>query len=107
VSINGFDSENRLQSREIKEHILIMPELVRGLGLTAPFDEFSYAMAQVTPLPASTPDEVAFLTGRAISKEEEAQEAVEIRSEHIQVADGLRLLEETIDLGIPDVITQV
>ncbi|CAM1510170.1 Fc.00g005050.m01.CDS01 [Cosmosporella sp. VM-42] len=87
-------------------YVPYLPESAYDVGLTLPFDEEAYELARTTPLPASDPMEHLYLQEAMTPMME--YESVEGRFEPapLQLENGVAVLEESVELRVPDVITQ-
>ncbi|RYP58104.1 hypothetical protein DL769_009108 [Monosporascus sp. CRB-8-3] len=59
-----------------------------------------------TPLPSSTPSEDAFFRGHPTPMMEEELEEGQFHETPLAVDHGVAVLEESVELGVPDVVTQ-
>jgi hypothetical protein len=71
-----------------------------------PFSTLTHMRACLTPLPASTPHEDAFFHEQPTRMEEEEMEEQRFYEEPLELADGVAVLEESVEMHVPDVITQ-
>lgn len=62
--------------------------------------------ARLAPLPLATTDENAFLHGHPTTMMEEEQEEGRFHETPLVVEHGVAVLEESVQLGVPDIITQ-
>jgi hypothetical protein len=75
--------------------------------LFLPFNKAVYARACSTPLPSPTPDEDAFVYNKPTLMMEEEMEEGRFHEDPLDVADGVAMMEESVGLGVPDVMKQV
>jgi hypothetical protein len=78
-----------------------MPEAAYDVGLTLPFNREVYELARMTPLEP-----------RGESRNEEVDNAadqgvIEEDALPVHVDNGVAMMEESLELGVPDVVTQV
>lgn len=91
-SKSASDRINQSSSTEPHAVTPYLPESEYDVGLTLPFNPVMYELACMTPLePRGTPN---------------AGPRVEEESEPVQVDHGIAMMEESLELGVPDVITQ-
>ena len=76
------------------------------VGLTLPFDEVSFATACSTPLGNSDPEEESYFEHKSPMMQHEEEEG-KFMPQPLEVEDGVAVLEESVQLGVPDVVTQV
>ncbi|KAK6209090.1 hypothetical protein LQW54_006690 [Pestalotiopsis sp. IQ-011] len=69
-------------------------------------DEVILNHASDTPLPAPTPHEETFLRESLTLMEEQEIEEGRFHNTPLEVADGVAILEESVEMHVPDVITQ-
>lgn len=70
------------------------------------FNKAVFAQACVTPLPPPTPLEDAFFHKLTQMEAEEMDEGY-FQERPLEVADGIAVLEESVDIHIPDIVTQI
>jgi hypothetical protein len=76
------------------------------VGLFLPFNEAVFTRATLTALPSPTTAEDASLRcGPAPMMEEEINEG-RFHKEPLDVGNGVAVLEESVGLGVPDVVAQ-
>lgn len=75
----------------------------RILGEDLPLDLFRACLA---PLPRSTPEEDAFFQGHPTAMMEEELEEGRFHETPLDVEYGIAVLEESVEAGVPDVVTQ-
>ena len=79
-----------------------MPESEYDVGLTLRFNEQVYELARMTPLePRGELGNEQLDNGAALGATEE-EESLPVHVDH-----GVAMMEESLELGVPDVVTQV
>ena len=109
--ISSVPSSNRLdrlaQSGSYLENIPYLDEREYDVGLTLPFDEASFTAACDTPLIAPDAEEESYFFDHKSPMMQNEEEEGRFRPEPLEVEDGLAVLEESVELGVPDVVKQV
>jgi hypothetical protein len=77
------------------------------VGLFLRFNKTAFVHACVTPLPPSTPREDAFFHEQPTQMEEQEMDERRFHGEPLEVADGIAVLEESVEMHVPDVMTQI
>lgn len=77
------------------------------VGLTLPFNEVSFDAACKTPLGAPDRDEELYLEGPMTPTTKPRGQQEKFTPGPLQVDHGIAMLEESVESGVPDVITQV
>jgi hypothetical protein len=84
-----------------------MPEDAYDVGLTLPLNGSRYERARLTRLPPPNLEEVVFFAEHPTSMMAYEEEEGEFLPEPLQVDRGVAVLEESVELGEADLITQV
>ena len=87
-------------------HVPYLPESAYDVGLTLPFDADAYELARTTPLAAPDPMEYLYLQEAPTAMMEYETEEGRFAPAPLQVENGVAVMEESVELGVPDVITQ-
>ncbi|KAF7543626.1 hypothetical protein G7046_g9963 [Stylonectria norvegica] len=87
-------------------HIPYLPESAYDVGLTLPFDADAYEIARTTPLGPPDSMEETYLHGIVTPMMEYEEEERFFTPAPLKVDHGVAVLEESMELGVPDVITQ-
>lgn len=107
-SLPSSNTLNRLaQSGSYLEDIPYLDECDYDVGLTLPFDIRSFATACATPLSAPDFDEESYFFGHKSPMMQHEEQEGRFKPEPLEVEDGVAVLEESVQLGVPDVVTQV
>lgn len=106
-SVPTSNALDKLAQSGSSEHIPYLDEAEYDVGLTLPFDEQSFAAACGTPMILPDADEETyFFDHKSPMMQHEEQEGL-FRPEPLEVEDGVAVLEESVELGVPDVVMQV
>lgn len=98
-SKSALDRINQSGNVETPSAIPYVPESEYDVGLTLPFNEAMYKLACMTPL------EPRGMTVQAMAVNAGPRALEE--SEPVLVDHGVAMMEESLELGVPDVVTQV
>ncbi|KAI1865792.1 hypothetical protein JX265_008115 [Neoarthrinium moseri] len=81
------------------------PVDAHDVGLFLPFNQAAYIRACGTPLPSPTTDEDAFFHDKTTTMMEEERQKGRFHGDPLEVADGVAVMEESVELCVPDVLT--
>lgn len=84
-----------------------LPESAYDVGLTLPFDASAYDLACTTPLAPPDVVEERFLNESMTPMMAFEEKQGRFTPSPLKVDHGVAVLEESVELGVPDVITQV
>lgn len=88
-------------------HIPYLPESAYDVGLTLPFDEDAYEEARRIPLAPPDITEDAYLHEAVSPMMEYEENTGRFTPAPLKVEHGVAVLEESVELGVADVITQL
>ncbi|KAK9770305.1 hypothetical protein SCAR479_13046 [Seiridium cardinale] len=84
-----------------------LPADAHDVGLFLRFNKAVFARACSTPLPPSTPREDAFFHENPTRMEEHEMEEGCFHEEPLEVAHGIAILEESVEMHVPDIMSQI
>lgn len=108
--LSSVPSSNALhklaQSGSSNGDIPYLDENEYDVGLTLRFDERSFETACGTPLNAPNLEEDTYFDDHKSPMMKHEEEEGKFMPEPLEVEDGVAVLEESVELGVPDVVTQ-
>lgn len=101
-SQSALDRINQSENAEPQSAVPYLSESEYDVGLTLPFNQALYELACMTPLE----QQPRGMTGQ-VATTANASPRVEEESKPVLVSNGVAMMEESLELGVPDVVTQV